>query len=223
MREVDEECGGSSRRCSVRWGMSREALWEVRMLRYAFFADFKGGLKLLTWGDKSGMTALSQFLREMAIAPREVELSERLLRCGRPSDRGALLQGPLRSFKEDFRRSTNFSLGLINWMQSGSPDWSTSRRIGTRPSIPRDRSRPPKALSIMVSIGEYPDHLDPRRARIDGRSLPALGTGDGVFSKWHRRWRSKKSKSPTLPSPKPGRETAPYSVASREKFSSGRR
>ena len=50
------------------------------MLRYAFFADFKGGPKLLMWGDKSGMTALSQFLREMAIAPREVELSDLALR-----------------------------------------------------------------------------------------------------------------------------------------------
>jgi hypothetical protein len=46
------------------------------MLRYAFFPDFKSGPKLLLWGDNADMLSLSAFLRQMAVAPREVRLSE---------------------------------------------------------------------------------------------------------------------------------------------------
>lgn len=46
------------------------------MLRYAFFPDFKSGPKLLLWGDNADMAALSAFLRQMAVAPREIDLSE---------------------------------------------------------------------------------------------------------------------------------------------------
>ncbi len=46
------------------------------MLRYAFFLDFKSGPKLLLWGDNADMLTLSAFLRQMAVAPREVGLSE---------------------------------------------------------------------------------------------------------------------------------------------------
>jgi hypothetical protein len=46
------------------------------MLRYAFFPDFHSGPKLLLWGDNVDMRALSAFLRQMAPAPREVDLSE---------------------------------------------------------------------------------------------------------------------------------------------------
>ena len=57
------------------------------MLRYAFIASFKfGDPTLLIWGDAEGMTALSGFLREMATAPREVELSE-LGFCAASGDR----------------------------------------------------------------------------------------------------------------------------------------
>jgi hypothetical protein len=46
------------------------------MLRYAFFPDFKSGPKLLLWGDNADMLTLSAFFRQMAVAPREFDLSE---------------------------------------------------------------------------------------------------------------------------------------------------
>jgi hypothetical protein len=46
------------------------------MLRYAFFADFNSGPKLLLWGDNSDMLTLSAFFRQMAAAPREVPFNE---------------------------------------------------------------------------------------------------------------------------------------------------
>ncbi len=46
------------------------------MLRYALLPDFNSGPKLLLWGDNADMLSLSAFLRQMAMAPREVRLSE---------------------------------------------------------------------------------------------------------------------------------------------------
>jgi hypothetical protein len=63
------------------------------MLRYAFIPNFKfGEPTLLMWGDADGMTALSGFLREMATAPREVELRE-LGFCAVSGDRVIVLPG----------------------------------------------------------------------------------------------------------------------------------
>ena len=38
--------------------------------------DFKSGPKLLLWGDNADMLTLSAFFRQMAVAPREFDLSE---------------------------------------------------------------------------------------------------------------------------------------------------
>ena len=46
------------------------------MLRYAFFTDFKGGPKLLLWGDSAGILSLSSFLQRMAAAPCETRFSD---------------------------------------------------------------------------------------------------------------------------------------------------
>jgi hypothetical protein len=145
--------------------MSREALWEVRMLRYAFFADFKGGPKLLMWGDKSGMTALSQFLREMAIAPREVELSE-LGFCAVSGDQVIVVPcckdpcGALRKTSGD-RRIFRWELDKLDAERfAGLVDILAASAQGHQ--YLETARAPPKALSIMVSIGEYPDHLIPK-------------------------------------------------------------
>jgi hypothetical protein len=47
------------------------------MLRYAFFADFKGGNDhVLLWGDRRDMRTLADLLRQFAKSPREVRFDE---------------------------------------------------------------------------------------------------------------------------------------------------
>jgi len=46
------------------------------VLRYRYRDDYKGGPKILLWGDNPDMGALSAFFRQFASAPREVKLTE---------------------------------------------------------------------------------------------------------------------------------------------------
>jgi hypothetical protein len=137
------------------------------MLRYAFFADFKGGPKLLMWGDKSGMTAVSRFLREMATAPREVEFSE-LGFCATAGDRVIVVPhegpcGPLSKTSGDER--------ILHWeLDKSDAEWFAELVDVLAASAHRhqyletDRA-PPKAITVMVSIGEYPDDLIESKVR----------------------------------------------------------
>jgi hypothetical protein len=136
------------------------------MLRYSFIADFNfGEPTLLMWGDKSGMTALSRFLREMATAPREVGFSE-LGFCAASGDRvivspyegrhGALRRTPgdKRIFRWDLDKSdAECFADLVDVLaasEHGHQYLETNRGI-----------------TVTVSIGEYPDELLESKARQD--------------------------------------------------------
>jgi hypothetical protein len=137
------------------------------MLRYAFFADFKGGPKLLMWGNKSGMTALSRFLREMATEPREVEFSE-LGFCATSGDRVVVVpyEGPCSTL-----RKTSGDQRIFRW----ELDKSQAERFAELVDVLAvsahghqylEPDRPTTgAVTAMVSIGEYPDDLIESKVR----------------------------------------------------------
>jgi hypothetical protein len=134
------------------------------MLRYAFFAEFKGSPKLLLWGDKGGMTALSRFLREMVTAPREVEFGE-LGFCAASGDRVIVVpykgsDGALRKASGDQR--------IFRWeLDKSDAEWFAELvdvlAVSTHGHQYLETHRaPPKAITVMVSIGEYPEDLIPK-------------------------------------------------------------
>jgi hypothetical protein len=137
------------------------------MLRYAYFADFKGGPKLLMWGDRSGMTAVSRFLREMAAAPREIEFSE-LGFCATTGDRVIVLpyKGPYSAL-----RKTSGDQQIFRWELDKSQAESFAELVDVlavsahgHQYLEPDRPTP-GAVTVMVSIGEYPDDLIESKAR----------------------------------------------------------
>jgi hypothetical protein len=137
------------------------------MLRYAFFADFKGGPKLLMWGDQSGMTALSRFLRESATAPRELEFAE-LGFCAASGDRVMVLpyKGPYSTLRKTSGDHRIF-LWELDKSQAGRfaelVDVLAISALGHQ-YLEAD-SPTPGAVTVMVSIGEYPDDLIESKVR----------------------------------------------------------
>jgi hypothetical protein len=134
------------------------------MLRYAFISDFSSGPTLLMWGDKSGMTALSRFLREMATAPREVEFSE-LGFCAASGDRVLVSpgNGPYTALKR-----TLGDQRVFRWeINKSQADWYAELvevlAASEHGHQYLDPDRPSTgAITVAVSIGEYPDDLIPK-------------------------------------------------------------
>jgi hypothetical protein len=139
------------------------------MLRYAFFADFKGGPKLLVWGDQNGMTALSRFLREMATAPREVEFSA-LGFCAAAGDRVIALPhaGSCTAL-----RKTPGDQRIFHWEIDKSDAERFAELVDVLAASAHghqylEPDRPTAgAVAVMVSIGEYPDDLIESKVRPD--------------------------------------------------------
>jgi hypothetical protein len=137
------------------------------VLRYAFFPDFKGGPKLLMWGDQSGMAALSKFLCEWATTPREVEFGE-LGFYAAAGDRVIVLpyKGPHSALRE-----TPGNHRIFHWeLDKSQAEWFAelvnvlSASAHGHQYLEADRQTP-EAIAVMVSIGEYPDDLIESKVR----------------------------------------------------------
>jgi hypothetical protein len=127
------------------------------MLRYAFISDFSSGPTLLMWGDKSGMTALSRFLREMATIPREVEFSE-LGFCAASGDR--VFVSPYEG-RYGALRKTPGDQRILRWELDKSDAAWFAELVDVLAASEHGHQylETYRGITVTVSIGEYPDDL----------------------------------------------------------------
>jgi|SRR5215467_15523115 len=129
------------------------------MLRYAFLPDFHSGPKLLLWGDNADMLTLSAFLRQMAVAPREVRLSE-VGFCSAAGDtvivmpqkgrRGGVIRVDEKAFRWELDASSAECFAeLIDVLAEPS----------CRGHQYLEHLRSSSDIVVMASCGEYPDDL----------------------------------------------------------------
>jgi hypothetical protein len=131
------------------------------MLRYAFLSDFNSGPKLLFWGDNADMQTLSAFLRQMAVAPREVRLSE-VGFCSAAGDtvivvpqKGAAggvtgVRGEEKAFRWELDASS------AAWFAELIDVLAEPSRCGHQYL---EHLRSSSDIVVMASCGEYPDDL----------------------------------------------------------------
>jgi hypothetical protein len=131
------------------------------MLRYAFFPDFNSGPKLLLWGDNADMAALGAFLRQMAMAPREVALSE-VGFCSAAGDTVIVMP------QKGNRGGVTRVLGeekVFRWeLDASTAEWFAELiDVLAEPSCRGhqylEHLRSSSDIVVMASCGEYPDDL----------------------------------------------------------------
>ncbi len=131
------------------------------MLRYAFFPDFNLGPKLLFWGDNADMLTLSAFLRQMAVAPREVRLSE-VGFCSAAGDTVIVVPqegaagGVTRVHGEEKAFRWELDASNAEWFAELIDVLAESSRCGHQYL---EHWRSGGDIIVMVSCGEYPDDL----------------------------------------------------------------
>ncbi|SRR6266849_1851050 len=131
------------------------------MLRYAFLPDFKSGPKLLLWGDNTDMLTLSAFLRQMAVAPREVRLSE-VGFCSAAGD--TVIVVPQKGAAGGVTRVQGEEKAFCWELDASSAEWFAELiHVLAEPSRCGhqylEHLRSSGDIIVMASCGEYPDDL----------------------------------------------------------------
>ena len=131
------------------------------MLRYAFLPDFNSGPKLLLWGDNADMLTLSAFLRQMAMTPREVRLSE-VGFCSAAGDTVIVMSqkgshgGVTRVRGEEKAFRWELDASSAEWFAELIDVLAEPSRRGHQYL---EHLRSSSDIVVMASCGEYPDDL----------------------------------------------------------------